>query len=625
MKNGTAQLLATLGVALALALVGCAGKAPPGGDDDDDGDGGPNPNGPDADVGGGEPDAALAACVAAEAGGFTYDKIATWRDDAKSAYSMIHDDMCDPSVVGIGQLAVPSLNVRGLKSGIGTIAGACDENAGWAELVAVEAQGHEIVNHSYSHPQINAGNAAHEINDAKTLLDSHIVHPISFFIWPYDYFTADTIAAVGGAGHLGARGGNRDDNDGAMNPPINSAEPIKDLEVEFDVWPRNYSKYARYRADDMLAVHVWNGIERGGWAMREFHSVIADGSNPVGQGFGPIELTAYKKHLDFLVDGWKSNQVWTANPSEVIRYRHARKACKASVNGDQIVFDASAAECVEYATPISVIVKTGSDIRRIDALQDGVAVSARKIAARTFSVTADPTKGDVTLSGCGNEGPEVATGIQLTPKPTPAASVCDLEKVTGAGSPGKMDDLERPAEQFQALPNPSQGDGRTGTWSWYPQNVVVAQTLEGSNTVLRYKGGALAAWTGVTLAFLGGNGAGSCYDAGQYTGIRFKIKGSVVSPDELNGKVILSLVTAETQTQTYGGDLNGEGGHFNKQIAVTSSWQTVSIPWADFAKPTWGATATLTTLAKGKLQAIDWGISDKATTFDVFFDDIELY
>jgi hypothetical protein len=29
----------------------------------------------------------------ADAGGFTFDKIAVWRDDAKAAYSMIHDDM----------------------------------------------------------------------------------------------------------------------------------------------------------------------------------------------------------------------------------------------------------------------------------------------------------------------------------------------------------------------------------------------------------------------------------------------------------------------------------------------------------------------------------------------------
>jgi hypothetical protein len=70
-----------------------------------------------------------------------------------------------------------------------------------------------------------------------------------------------------------------------------------------------------------------------------------------------------------------------------------------------------------------------------------------------------------------------------------------------------MDDLERPVDQFQVLPNPSQKDGRTGSWSWYPQQARVGMVKEGSNTVLTYAGTSLAAWTGATLAFLGGNGA----------------------------------------------------------------------------------------------------------------------
>jgi hypothetical protein len=87
----------------------------------------------------------------------------------------------------------------------------------------------------------------------------------------------------------------------------------------------------------------------------------------------------------------------------------------------------------------------------------------------------------------------------------------------------------------------------------------------------------------------------------------------------------VSLVTAETQTQKYGGDLAGEGGHFNKLVPVTAAWQTVSIAWTELAKPTWGTTMSLPSLAVAKLQAIDWGVSDKASSFEIFLDDIELY
>ena len=69
----------------------------------------------------------------------------------------------------------------------------------------------------------------------------------------------------------------------------------------------------------------------------------------------------------------------------------------------------------------------------------------------------------------------------------------------------------------------------------------------------------------------------------------------------------------------------GTGGHFNKVIPITSGWTTVSITFAELNRPTWGATTMLTAVAKGKLQAIDWGVTDKASAFDIWLDDIELY
>ncbi|MCA9640543.1 MAG: polysaccharide deacetylase family protein [Myxococcales bacterium] len=561
-----------------------------------------------------------------DAGGFTFIELAKWKDNAKAAYSMIHDDACGPGLRGIDQLAVPALNARGLKAGIAPFVQACEEGQLWDLVKQIEAAGHEIVNHSYTHPEISVANAPTEVVGAKAEFEKYTQNPVTFYIFPFDYFTPETISAVGNAGHIGARAGNRDDNDGFDNPPINSADPGKDLEVEFDVWPRTYSKYALFKAEDILSVHVWNAIERGGWALREFHSVSQEDAPPTdgSQGFGPVPLKTYEAHLDFLVDAYRAGEVWTATPSTVVRYRHARSACKASLSGNTLTYDATASDCQQFATPVSAIVKTGNDVASLQALQGGTAIETRKLGPSTFSVTADPTLGDVELAGCAVDGPTVSSQ-SIPTKPEPAASVCDLQQVIGSGSPGNMDDLERDSTEFQVLPNPSQGDGRDGTWSWYPQNVDVQLYADGTNHVLRYAGSNLGAWTGVTLAFLGGNGAGACYDGSAYQGLRFKIKGSVNTSDELNGKAIVSLVTAETQTRVYGGDLNGEGGHFNKQIAVTSAWQTVEIRWSDFDKPTWGPTTALSAVAVKKLQAIDWGISDKATAFELFIDDVELF
>jgi hypothetical protein len=568
------------------------------------------------------------ACTAAAAtGAVTFEKIARWRDDARAAYAMIHDDMCGPGLRGIDGVAVPALAARGLTAGLGPFAQACEQGKLWPEVAAAEALGNEIVNHSYSHPNVTAANAPQEVVMAKSIFDAHLRSPISFYVFPYDSWTAETLQAVEAAGHIGARAGARDAHDAFTNPPVNGADALNDMTLVFDVWPRAYSKYALYAPRDLLDVHVHNAIERNGFAIREFHGVSTmdvppeDGS----EGFGPVPLRTYEAHLDFLVKAWKANLVWTSTPSTIVRYRQARRACTASVAGSTIVFGAPGAVCTRYATPISVIVRTANDVPGLSALQQGAPVMVRKLGAGRFSVTADPTRGNVELAGCATAVPAVDPSVTVPPKPVPVSTVCDLERVRGAGGAGRMDDLERDATSLFVLPNPAQQDGRTGSWSSYPAGASVQIESAGTSRVLGFSGANLQAWAGATLAFLGGNGAGSCYDATAYQGIRFKVRGTVTTTDLFQDTVFVSLVTAETQSQSLGGDLLGSGGHFHELVTITSEWKTVSIPWNELAKPTWGATTGLAAPAVGKLQAIDWGVSDKATSFNVELDDIELY
>ncbi|HEY0715497.1 MAG TPA: hypothetical protein VGF45_22640, partial [Polyangia bacterium] len=251
----------------------------------------------------------------------------------------------------------------------------------------------------------------------------------------------------------------------------------------------------------------------------------------------------------------------------------------------------------------------------------------RKLGPSRFSVTADPAAGDVQLSGCETPVSTVDSTVTLPAKPTPAQSVCDLETVAGSGTPGRMDTFERDAASLQILPNPGQADGRNGSWSWHPTNTMARIVPEGRGHVLQYAGNRPGRWSGVTLAFLGGNGAGTCYDARAYTGVRFKVKGSIQTTDNvlLSGKVIVSLISAETQSQRFGGDLKGEGGHFFAAVEVSPNWTVVSLPFSAFVRPTWGQTANLMEPALAKLQAIDWGTTDGSAVFELYLDDIELY
>ena len=61
------------------------------------------------------------------------------------------------------------------------------------------------------------------------------------------------------------------------------------------------------------------------------------------------------------------------------------------------------------------------------------------------------------------------------------------------------------------------------------------------------------------------------------------------------------------------------------QVDVSSNWTTVELPWTMFNTPTWGDTTGLMSLALAKLQAVVWGVSNTASNFEIYLDDIELY
>jgi peptidoglycan/xylan/chitin deacetylase (PgdA/CDA1 family) len=575
------------------------------------------------------PTAPMVCEGAVPAGTLTFEKIAGWRDDAAAAYSIIHDDLCSPELRGIDRIAAPALEARGLVATMGAIAGDCQDYKLWAMVRGLESRGHEIANHSFTHERVRPHNATLEVAKSKQVLDRELQQPVRLFLFPYDVFQRSTIELVEAVGHRYARAGSRDDNDGLDNPPLNGKDPDNDLVLEFDAWPRSFSKYSLYPEKDILNVHVWNAIERGGFALRELHSVTPHAVAPVaGEGFFPVPRPIYDAHLDFLVNAWKANRLWTSTVSTIVRYRRARQACAASISAATITFDTSNPDCRTYTTPLSVILTSTEDVPGLQAIQGGASVFTRKLGPRRYSVTAYPTAGPVTVAGCRTPSPGVDPTVPLPRKPAPASSVCALESVRGAGGAGRMDDLERPPEQLQTLPNSAQRDRRDGTWSWYPPFTLGASIREeGRNRTLRYAAHDLGASAGVVLAFMGASGAGSCYDASAYKGVRFRIRGGAASDDPAaRDKVVVSLVSAETQALKYGGDRGGgPGGHFHAHVPLTPDWKQVSLTWSQFAAPTWGETAGLTRPALTKLQAVDWGIPKEVSSFEINLDDIELF
>src|SRR4051794_18463430 len=111
--------------------------------------------------------APAAATAAAPAVSLRLDGVAPWRGDARAAYSLIHDDVCDHDALGVFSVADPELVKRQLHAGFGVIAGRCDRPGGgtWSQVRTLVAHGHDVFGHSLTHPCMTDDRALAEACD----------------------------------------------------------------------------------------------------------------------------------------------------------------------------------------------------------------------------------------------------------------------------------------------------------------------------------------------------------------------------------------------------------------------------------------------------------------------------
>jgi Polysaccharide deacetylase len=308
----------------------------------------------------------------------TIVRVATWKHDAKAAYNIIHDDTCDSTTTGIFEHRKELID-RHLRAGFGIIVSECDD-ADYAILKEMMAAGHEMINHSYTHPHLAAGGAdiQHEVVDSTNELTKQLGVPIKFFIFPYDEHNNSLFDQLKKLDYLGSRGGSYG---GLNDPDVDTENPYADFQINFDVYETT--------GIGSLNSYVDKAIAGGKWANRELHG-IADGS------WGKITVDAYTTHLDYLVKQIEARQLWMDTPTTVLRYRRSRKYCGTPVAAEGVVrFPAPSADCQAFATPLSVVV-TSSETG-ISAQQGGAEIPVEALSGGQFIIDIDPAKGDAAI------------------------------------------------------------------------------------------------------------------------------------------------------------------------------------------------------------------------------------
>ncbi|HWZ88217.1 MAG TPA: polysaccharide deacetylase family protein [Polyangiaceae bacterium] len=320
-------------------------------------------------------------------GVITVEGVSTWKGNATAAYTIIHDDACDYTLDSLFKVADPELVKRGLRAGFGAIVERCQERPGvWAEVETLVSHGHEILCHSWTHPDFidQSPDLSIEIDQATNVLAANIPdQKLEYFIFPYDSFTQPMIDHLGQVGYTGARAGTK----GVT--PADFSDPLRE---DFDVYnDENSIYYPAY--PDVLKAYVDDAISQQGWAIRELHGV-ADAS------WEPIPLADYQAHLDYVKAKVDEGALWVDTPSTVGHYRFARQYCGVpSVNGAELRFPPPSSQCTANATALSVIVDTEIDTATLNASQNGNALPTQRLAANRFLVDVDPTLGAVVLMG----------------------------------------------------------------------------------------------------------------------------------------------------------------------------------------------------------------------------------
>lgn len=254
--------------------------------------------------------------------------IATWKNDAKGTYNIIHDDFGDGGVIGIQNYADTMQYNRGLKFTFGAITSSCeaDPNMYAKAKSMIDNHGHEIINHSHTHScalnspscggtgtnfewgEPGTSNAFDiEIDYSGNSIKNGTGYTPRFFIYPYDQYTDAANSYLQSKGYLGSRTG-----------AYNAAEDFNFAPDEKGFFQSALVVDVQTVGNNTNAINLnyWvdQAIENNQWVNRELHNVG-------NTGWGSVTVANYRTHLNYVKSKVVSGDLWVGTISEILTYQ----------------------------------------------------------------------------------------------------------------------------------------------------------------------------------------------------------------------------------------------------------------------------------------------------------------
>ena len=506
---------------------------------------------------------------------------ATWKDNKKAAYSIIHDDYSD-YVTGIFQYADPIATARGVKLCFGAITSACGPLE-WANAKTMMSHGHECINHSHNHlcggtagqclgfSTYEPGNFATELDFSTQLIEINTGVRPRFFIHPYDAPSDAIINYLkNNLGYLGSRAGTQ--------LAVNANTFTDFMRLNFYVYD------GTAQALTSLNTTVNTAISSGGYAVREFHG-IDDGS------WSAMTVANYTSHLNYVKTKMDDGSIWSATPTEAITYKMQRDAFQpvvaytASTGIINVTFNAlKTIDPSVLRTPVTVNVNLNGIAGTYNVLQNNSNVISTRIS-NIISFNVYPNQGAVSLK-CTDCAPPQPTNI-LNLVATPQTNAALLSWTNPSSSFDEVLIVAKPTTGFTTIPvgtTYASDANFTGAGTSFEGGKVVYRGLGTSVTVTDIPGG-------TTYYFRAYTRLGTVWSSGVEVNA---IPNVVVIPQPLN---IFNL-TATPQANAAALNWSNPASNFDEVMIVT--------------KPTTG----FTTIPTGTTYTADANFTGTGTAFE---------
>lgn len=345
---------------------------------------------------------------------------ATWKDNKRAAYTIIHDDYAS-YVPGIFRDADPIATARGIKLCFGAITNFCGPTE-WTNARTMISHGHECVNHSHNHKcggtagqcsgltTYGPADFATELGTSTTTIETNTQVRPRFFIHPYDAPSDAILTYLTNLGYLGTRAGTQD--------AVNNPNFTDFMRLNFFVYDGTAT------ALSSLNTVINTAITSGSYVIREFHG-IDDGS------WAAMTRANYTSHLDYVKTKMDDGSIWSATATEAITYKMQRDAFQPAAT-----YTASTATTPSFITvvfnslqpitasllrtPVTVNVNVTGITGNFDAFQGTTPVASTR-AGNIISLNVYPHQGTVTLK-CNNctvtppNEPVNVTNLAATPQ-----------------------------------------------------------------------------------------------------------------------------------------------------------------------------------------------------------------